>query len=264
MPDGSGVAVGVRCGVAVGDKEVVPRGVTVADRVGVHVGNSGVEEGEPAAEGVAEGERVGLVERLAVGLGGGVRVAVAVGRRVFEAVAVGLAVRDRDAVGDTAYVATAVGVPVGVSNTGTPTLTRSHPGGPTRPATSLTRTMNNVSPCGNAREELMGIQYCTVAALPETNRGRPNSSSVQARRTLGLTVAPQAQSSKTGRKTGPSSKTGRATPGTPPSQMLALPSPTFRVAWIKISGPDSGGGAARGTRRPTADPHGPGAASTTS
>lgn len=242
-----------RVGVAVGASEALTVGV------GLREGSAVVGSGTRVGVGVAARRTVNVTEGLGPGLTvRAVRVALAVGERVAvrdgTTLRVGEAVREDDGEGVADTTRVMVGVEVGAGTAVAPTRILSQRGIPTTPLTSRTLAISHVSPRGNAREDVTGKQNCAVARPAATNRGRPNSSTVQARPTFGLATAPQAQSDAMLRLVASSSRRKTGTPGTPPSHGTGLPSPTLCEAWIRTSGPGSGTGPACGTKSPTARP----------
>ncbi len=147
-------------------------------------------------------------------------------------VAVADAVALRDAIGVPEGVAVhimgRVAVCVGVGLSGLPILTYIEIGGPRFPPASRTCTVMSVSPGGKERTVEMGRQNWIVLGAPVTKVEIPNSSTVQARRALTLTVAPQAKSFSTVVIRAESLKSTGSTPGTPPSQTAGSASPRGR------------------------------------
>lgn len=238
--EGDGCCVG-------GVGETVRVIVRVGEAVGSTLGSARVAEGEGVArvkvrvgagvdtEGVrvAVGLNCGVLEAVGDRVNGAVqvRVGLALADRVGLALGVGVRVGESRAPVD---VALGVAVAVGPKGPG-PTRKRICASGPKLPARSRTLTLTRVSPSGKISCRVTCTQNCTCAESV-TNAGLPKRSLVHANAGAVATTKLQARSliaSVTERVNG---KSGRVTPGTPPSQTVGLPSPNGWLATIHRSG----------------------------
>lgn len=154
-----------------------------------------------------------------------------------------------------------------------PTLITICAGAPAFPAWSRKRAVTNVSPDGNSMKRVMKPQNCKVLgclAKPSSPLGNMMHASSRLRATgMSLPLRKRHDRSLTAATTaGVSSKLGGSTAGTPPaidpdrSQTALLPFPRGRDTSTCKSGNEVALPA--NAERPTGEPEGPGAPSTTS